>query len=223
MKTPVFAAALVACLAAWPARAEGLAGEFSATLALTSDYVFRGVSQSDKNPALQAGLDWSHPLAGVYAGIWGSSVDLPDAAVEVDFYAGLNGARENFVWDVGAIYYTYPGADGSLDYDFWELAVAGGYDFTLFSLSAAVNYSPDFFGGQGASLYPAVYAVMPLPYNFTASASAAYQWIDDGESYANWSLGVDTSLHGFGLGLKYHETDMDDEDGRLVFSVSRTF
>ena len=229
-KALIYTAGLAAWLSALPVHAEGLMGEFSTNAALTSDYVFRGISQSDENPTIQAGFDWSHPLTSIYAGVWGSGVDFEDASVEIDFYGGFNGSLQNLVWDVGAIYYAYPGADNSLDYNFWELAIAGGYDFNFFSLSAAVNYSPDFFGGRGSSLYPAVYAVMPLPYNFTASASAAYQWIDDGESYADWSLGVDTLVYNFGVGLKYHDTDIEEDegcggncDGRLVLSVSRTF
>jgi uncharacterized protein (TIGR02001 family) len=231
--TKAFSTAACLCLFLLPfeAHAENsLIGEFSANAALTSDYVFRGISQSDEHATIQAGFDWTHPLTGLYAGVWGSGVDFEDASVEVDFYGGLNGSVDKLVWDVGAIYYSYPGADESLDYDFWELAVATGYDFDLFSLSAALNYSPEFFGDTGSALYPALYATVPLPYDFTLSASAAYQWIEDGESYADWSLGLDTNVQGFGIGLKYHDTDLDEPDDcadgcdeRLVLSLSKTF
>lgn len=228
---PLLAAGIVTCFVPAYARAEiDLPGDFSANATVVSEYVFRGVSQSDEHAAVQAGFDWAHPETGLYLGVWGSSVDFTDATVEIDYYGGINGTKEQFNWDLGAIYYSYPGADESLDYDFVELAGAIGYDFTLFSLSAALNYSPEYFGDTGEAVYSALYATVPLPYELSLSASAAYQWIEDGESYKDWSLGLNKTVEGFDIGLKYHDTDLQEPDecadgcdGRLVFSVGRTF
>src|SRR5690606_19347872 len=104
---------LGACIAAaTPARA-GTSG----SIALTSDYLFRGVTQTGGNPALQGGVTWNHE-SGFYAGGWGSSIGwLSDAApavssqVELDGFIGHAGTfgDSGVGYGVGANYYWYPG------------------------------------------------------------------------------------------------------------------
>src|SRR5688572_11170604 len=111
-----------------PARA-GVAG----SVALTSDYPFRGVSQTAGDPALQAGLEYSAG-AGFYAGAWGSNIrwlsDLSTPAapisssLELDVYAGYRRALgEHASLDIGAIGYVFPGdfTDGFNSADTAEL------------------------------------------------------------------------------------------------------
>lgn len=84
---------------------------FSATAAITSDYVFRGLSQTDEDPAVQASFEYKHPV-GFYAGVWGSSVDesISEGNVELDLYAGFKReVAENLTFDLSVIYYWYPG------------------------------------------------------------------------------------------------------------------
>lgn len=222
-----------------PALAEDsvIPGEFSATAALTTEYAFRGIVRSDEHAAVQAAIDYNHD-SGFYAGVWGSTVDFNDgseATVETDFYAGLAGEIGNISWDVGGIYYYYPGADSSLDYDFAELALALGYDFEIFSLSGALNYSPNYFAGSGQALYSAAYASVPLPYNLSIDAHAGYQQIDDDEAfgandYMDYSVGLGYELAGFDLSLSYVGTSLeetediaDNGEERVIFAVSRSF
>lgn len=98
------------------AEEEEASSPFSATFAVTSDYVFRGVSQTDEGPAFQAGVTYSAPF-GLYAGIWGSNVDFgdPDPAAgirgpnyELDYFIGWNKDLSD-AWnlDLGATRYTY--------------------------------------------------------------------------------------------------------------------
>lgn len=236
MKKTLLLSALILALAPVSAQAgDVIPGDLSANVALTSEYVFRGISQSNEEPTIQGGIDWTHADTGLYLGVWGSGVDFTDATTEFDFYGGVNGAIDKFTWDLGAIYYSYPGSDEDLNYDFWELAVALGYDFDVVALSAAVNYSPDYFAGSDDGVYSAVYATAPLPYDLTASAHIGHQWIDDNDAfgtddYTDWSLGLNYNLEGFDLGLKYHETSLDEPDecadgcdARFVFSVGKTF
>jgi len=99
-------------------------GTFSANVALTSDYVWRGVSQNDENPAVQGGFDYENGL--FYAGTWASNVDA-DGTLEFDLYGGLAGETEGgLAWDVGVIAYAYPGSD---DLDFAEIYGGLGYEF----------------------------------------------------------------------------------------------
>ncbi len=204
----------------------------SANVALTTDYVFRGISQSNEEAAIQGGMDYAHE-SGLYLGVWGSSVDLPDAQTELDFYAGINGSIDKLVWDVGALYYYYPGNDS--EYDFWEAAFALGYDFDIFSVSLGLNYSPEFYADTGDAWYYAAYLDVPLPYDFSLAAHIGRQTIDDNTTfgspdYTDWAIGLGYSWEGFDLGLTYTDTDLDEPgecaDGcaeRVVFNVSRSF
>jgi len=80
--------------------AEDSPHEFSANVALTTDYRFRGLSQTNEDPAIQGGFDYGYsgdalPVS-FYAGVWASSLDFDvadpdDADLEIDFYGGFTG------------------------------------------------------------------------------------------------------------------------------------
>ncbi len=233
-----FSALIIAPLSA-NADPASLGLDVSANVGFVSQYAFRGISQSDENIALQGGFDAAHD-SGLYAGVWGSSVDFNDgdeAQAEVDLYGGYSGSINNINYDIGVIYYAYPGADSSLDYDFVEGSVAVGYDFDLFSASASFNYSPEYFADSGDAQYYAVNADVPLPKDFTLSGHVGHQVIDDGASfgigeddYTDWSVGLGYSFAGFDLSLQYVDTDLDEPgecaDGceeRIIFGVSKSF
>ena len=93
----------------------------SANVALASEYVFRGVSQTSEGLAIQGGFDAT--CGSFYVGVWASNLDWgpalrpgPDddftatnwASIELDSYAGFKGKLWRFAWDLGVIYYAYP-------------------------------------------------------------------------------------------------------------------
>ncbi|MBT6088025.1 MAG: hypothetical protein HOH20_00460, partial [Rhodospirillaceae bacterium] len=89
------------------AQDSSLPGAFSGNVTLTSDYVFRGFTQANEDPAIQGGLDWESGT-GLYLGTWGSNVNFGDgdeASVELDVYGGYAGEGDGFTYDVGFIYY----------------------------------------------------------------------------------------------------------------------
>src|SRR5690606_10986980 len=91
-------------------------GVVSASVALTSDYVFRGVSLSD-GPAVQGGFNYS--ADSWYAGVWGSNVV---EGLELDVYVGFTPTTGPIEWDLGVIGYLYPDADDDIaEYDYFEL------------------------------------------------------------------------------------------------------
>ncbi len=100
--------------------------EITGNVSLTSDYKFRGISQSDESPAIQGGLDYAHD-SGFYVGTWASSVDFDtngagyDGSLELDVYAGFGNTigDSDFGYDVGVMYYAYPGDDGA-EGDYFE-------------------------------------------------------------------------------------------------------
>jgi len=97
------------------------ANPLSFNASLTTDYRYRGISQSRLKPALQGGADYALPN-GFYVGTWGSTitwikdagtitgVDTGSAPLEIDFYGGYKGEiQKDFSYDVGLLQYFYPG------------------------------------------------------------------------------------------------------------------
>ncbi|MDF2367225.1 TorF family putative porin [Sneathiella sp.] len=210
-------------------------GEFSANISLTSDYTFRGISQTGNNPAVQGGFDYSYDFgpAAVSAGIWASNVKFADATIEIDYYAGVGGSVDMFSWDLSAIYYTYPGADSSLNYDFFEIAPSIGYDFGFMAVNAGLNYSPEYFGDSGDAYYTHGGIDIPLGKYFTLSGTVGYQSIDDNaawgtDDYTDYGVSVSTEIAGFGLSVGWTDTDLpssqcDDACGIVAVALSRSF
>lgn len=123
------ATALVAATTAQAQDGDFLGGDFSANVAITTDYTFRGISQSSTDLAVQGGIDWSKDI--FYFGVWGSTVDFNDervdpftgdvisdgASTEIDFYFGVTPTIGELPVTIGFIYYFYPGApQDSADY-----------------------------------------------------------------------------------------------------------
>ena len=92
---------------------------FSANVGLYSDYIFRGYTQTQNEPAIQGGFDVEHS-SGLYAGTWASNVDWTTAgdymdknSVEIDVYAGWAGdlGFYDLGFDIGVLQFFYPGND----------------------------------------------------------------------------------------------------------------
>jgi uncharacterized protein (TIGR02001 family) len=175
-----------------------LADMFSATFAFYTNYVFRGVTQTQNDPAFQGSFDFAHP-SGLYAGVWASNIDFGDAVdddanIEVDVYFGYNGSIDNFSYGIGGIYYVYPDAnepdfDGDgfpNDYNYWELKGSLGYDFGVASLTGSVYWSPDFFGEIGDTVY--YNGAVSIPLTFIEA-----EFLDDSPTLDGW-VGYQTFL-----------------------------
>jgi len=210
--------------------------KFTGNVAYTSDYAFRGISQTLEKPAIQGGFDYGHS-SGIYAGTWASSVDFGDSTQsEWDWYGGfastLPGSKIGY--DVGVLSYNYTG--GSDDYDFIEVYGKLNYDFGQFALKGGVNYSNDYFNASGSATYIFAGVDVPLGKDFSLSAAAGHQSIDKEDrfgapSYTDYKVAVNYSLAGFGLSLAYIDTDLDKKDcfggtdlcdSRVVLTVSRS-
>lgn len=215
-----------------------LPGQFSGTVTGASQYIFRGITQSDEAPAIQGSLDWNHD-SGVYLGTWGSNVDFNDgdeSSVEIDVYGGVNFSASGFDFGVGLIHYMYPGADSSLDYDYTEVTASVGRDFGVASATGSFFYSPDYFAGSGDSYYYNLALSAPitaLPGGLTFNAAVGHQSIDDEAAYGtpdyvDWNVGLGATVEGFDLSLSYKDTDLsrtecaDGCDGAVIFTISRT-
>ncbi len=229
-KFPVAAAAVALAVLAAPAAGQGSSG-VSANAALTTDYVFRGYTQTGEDPAVQGGLDWEGP-GGWSVGVWASNIDFgpgDDASVEVDIYGGYSWQVNAVSYGAGVIYYAYPGAGSDSGYDFIEAYASLGADLDAFSLSAALHFTPDNFGESGEGWYATGGLARSLSDSLSVDANIGFSQVtpDFGEDYLDWSLGLSYSFSQFGLDLRYHDTDApdcaDSCDSRVVLSLSAGF
>jgi len=136
----------------------------SANVALTTDYVFRGISQTKEGPAIQGVYDLTCGI--FYAGVWASNLDwggtglfgLPGnsvANIEMDWYLGIKPVTGHITWDLGIIYYSYPnsaklgldalGAVDRRDYNYLELKVGASTEIWKDgTIGVTVFYSPEY-------------------------------------------------------------------------------
>ena len=214
--------------------------QVSSTWTLTNDYDFRGITQSAKDPAVQASLDFATE-SGWYVGAWASNVDFGDDSdidYEVDLYTGFSGGdEEGLGWDVGLVYYAYPD-DSDANYP----EIFGKINYNVFS--GALFYSNDYVNSGESAFYISGDATVPLPSNLSLLAHAGYSFGDFWDEpepgvastdYIDWSVGVGYTVGNFELALKWVDTTLDEDDfafsgddvfnseGRVVFSVATTF
>jgi uncharacterized protein (TIGR02001 family) len=218
MKLTHALAAVALSLTAFTAQAE-----LSGTAGVYSDYNWRGISQTSQDPALQGSIDYAHD-SGFYLGAWGSNVDFGDCCdenVEIDIYTGFR-FGETVTWDLGLVYYTYPGAD---DLDFPEIYVGVGYEW----LSGKISYSNDFGNYDESAFYYEANAAYELPANFGINAHVGFSDGDGIEAaygqdnYFDWAVGVTYDWSHFTFGLKYADgSDLETLDGTLPDDVSNS-
>lgn len=207
----------------------------SGNVALTSDYAFRGISQTDQDPAIQGGFDAVNGI--FYGGVWASTIDFAaqNAELELDVYAGVTPTVGPVTFDLGVIGYLYPSAsDDASELDYWELK--GGAKITPvegLTLGGTLFYSPEFTLDGGDSLYAEAAASYTISDKFAVSGAVGNQSVDvanyfaDGatftDSYTTWNVGGTYSLYGFGLDLRYVDTDLDTAitEERVIFTIKR--
>ena len=238
MKKLMGAAAAVGASLAGAGMAQ--AHEISANVALTTDYVFRGISLSDNGPAIQGGFDYSHNI--FYAGVWASNVT---EGIEMDVYLGVTPTTGPVEWDLGLIGYFYPGADDdTAEFDYVELMIAASLGLTeQFSVGGAAYLTDDNFGGTGEATYFEINGTFAASDALEFTAAYGNQEIEDPDGpfgaaleddYNTWNIGGTYAFHGFTLDLRYHDTDIDagsdienytygpsSYDAAVVFTIGR--
>lgn len=238
MKIFSTAAALLLAATAVPALAQEAPPKpltVSGSVAVVSDYRFRGVSQSDEHLALQGGITVAHE-SGLYAGLWGSNLagwgTFGGANLELDLIGGYKFAlAEGATLDVGLTWYMYPG--GYDDTDFAEPYVKLSGSLGPATLLVGVAYAPkqealgnwsntaqSRIGDKQDNLY--VWSDVSGGVPGTALTLKAHLGYSDGNpglgpngtsvaptgSYADWSLGADYVLGPVTLGVAYVDTDI---------------
>ncbi len=149
-------------------------GTFTAGFAVLNDYSYRGISQTQRQVAVQAAFGYETPTVSekiplsAYLGAWGSNVNFPGTGTtaEIDVLTGLKLKLmdDKLTFDLGYIRYNYLSAPSSLFYDFNEFGLVAGYDFGFAQVSAAVRYSPNFFANSGNAWYKWASVTVPMPF-----------------------------------------------------------
>ncbi len=181
--------------------------DISATATGVSDYRFRGVSASDRDPALQGSVDvaWH----GFYAGAWASSIArTADTNVELDLYAGYTGNAGPLEYDFGVIAYLYPGGDGTATV--YEGKASLSYSLGPATGKVSLNYAPDQENLAGDNLYLNGELRVGIPTTpVTVFASLGRE---RGSFYGrkwDWSLGLEFTRGPFTASLAYVDTNLD--------------
>lgn len=161
---------------------------------------------------------------GVYAGVWGSSVDFSDdTTMELDLYAGYGWEAGGFGFDVGGIYYAYPDSpDGQ---NFFE--VYGGVSHALGPVEWDANlaYSPEFYGEIGPGWYVSTGLAMEIAEGVSIDARVGASRFDDLSSadYEDYQLGISgTMFENVGWDIRYYSASDGGDDG-VFATISQSF
>lgn len=180
-------------------------------LSVTSDYVFRGISQSNRKPALQGGLDYAFGDSGFYVGTWGSNIDFQDADgpdIEIDTYVGWNhDLSDDWNLDLMATRYNYFGARdvyGDIDYNEFIGKIAY-HDMYTFE----VGYANDYANSGYSSLYYNLSGSWDVGNDFSLSAGVGHTDFSDGvEGYNDWNIGLTRQFGPVEASLNYYDTNV---------------
>jgi uncharacterized protein (TIGR02001 family) len=213
----------------------------SANVALTTDYKFRGISQSDESAALQGGFDVNHE-SGFYVGAWASSVDFDtngpgyDGSLELDYYLGYGSdiGDTGFSYDVGVMAYTYPGDNGP-DGDYNEIYGSVAWK----DLTVGLVYSDDYYAETDEFTYVYADYSYGLPWELSLDLHVGYNMLEedggflssDEDAYTDYSVSISRDVMGFNIAVAYAGTDLDDDDlfgtdwgdGAVIGTLSASF
>lgn len=249
MRKSVIASALIAAGVALPTlvsaadAAPAPEHTFTSNVGVVSEYLYRGIGQTNRKPALQGGVDYAH-ASGLYAGTWGSNVSwLSDAnsttsnSLEWDFYGGYKNTVGDFGYDVGLLQYFYPGTGYGNNPNTLEGYVAGTWTFLTLKYSHSFS---DLFGWVGSknSGYLDLTATYEVAPGLNLIGHVGRQKVNgssaNGASYTDYKVGVTKDFSGTVVGLSYITTNASEAwytngygkdlgKGRVLFSLTRTF
>ncbi|MBE0623650.1 MAG: hypothetical protein IH606_02440 [Burkholderiales bacterium] len=219
----------------------------SGNFGIYSQYIFRGLTQTNRDPALQGGLDYTH-ASGFYAGTWLSNISwLTDSSsvtgyssssLEWDFYGGYRGTfgKSDFGYDVGLLQYYYPGshsdtlAPGSVKADTLEAYGAVSWKWLSAKYSYSLNSKTFGVPNSSGTWYLDLAANYPVSDKLSLQAHYGIQKFDGSNagidndtvaSYDDYKLGLTYALpKDFTLGAYYTGTSMDSTQKAFYTNVS---
>jgi uncharacterized protein (TIGR02001 family) len=218
-KLPIlFGAVGLALATATPA----VSAPLSANAAVTTNYVFRGISQSAAQSAVSAGLDYDlgSVLPGLAVGTWASSIDFghvngEDTPMELDLYGSYTGTIvDKFTWSVGAITYNYPNSPHGVNYNWYEGWAGLAYDFGVAQVSGKIFYSPDYVNLSTSEWYYTGGITVPIVSWLALSANVGRTELDHAvtpiiKAYTDWNVSLAATFDAYTVTVGYASTDLD--------------
>jgi len=199
------------------------AGNLSATIAVVSDYVFRGVSFTD-GPAIQGSIDYAFD-SGVYLGIWSSNYDFDTTAKqELDYYGGYSRTLNKQVsLSIGASRYTFI-SEHDIDYNEFHIALV------LWQFEPKLWYAVNYGGSDGDAQYYELGYKINLPREFSLGLRAGYSAFDSRigiNDYLDYMLNVKKSFGRFDTEIRVTDTNENqygDREGlKIIAAISTMF
>ncbi len=207
------------------------ANELSGNIGVTSNYLWRGVTQTQDAVAVQGGIDFGHN-SGFYAGTWLSNVDFGDeTSYELDLYAGYSGSiNDELSYDVSYLYYAYP--DATADINFGELTLGINWQWLTLSYSHTLHGDNDIASSpldKDDMRY--LQANISIPVSETISLDLHYgdsqgdiveSWFGQ-DSYSDYSVSLTKSLSVGDISLAFVDTDLPNSDAKALVSYNYAF
>ncbi|MFT6950857.1 MAG: hypothetical protein ACJAUL_001997 [Paraglaciecola sp.] len=211
--------ALAAAVLAGSAMSQSAFAAVESNIGVTSDYTWRGVSQSGDSASVSGGLDYSDE-SGFYAGTWVGSLGEGSGS-ETDFYLGLSGESDGFGYDVGYIYYAYTELNDS---NFGELYFNGSVGALGFGVAYTVNSEV----AEGSTfdtgdMYYNVNYGFDLPNEYALGLTAGYYDFDAGSESDYAHLQADISKGDFTFSVSKAQTESGDSDTKFIASWGTSF
>ena len=213
--------------------ANARASELSGVATLTSEYIYRGLTMSDGNPAAQLGIDYEHDT-GLFAGAWASTVDLRSALgkrdLELVYYAGYHyQSQAQLTATVTLLRYTYPSQTGAHGYNYNEVLVSLGF---LEHYSIELGYTNSLYGLNRVARHWELRSEWPVASAWVIGAGlGANDMSDAGVSrYLYWDIGASARFSRLTVDLRWFDNELPDgfaarvsANSQLVLSVSAAF
>ena len=238
LKAGILAAALITGLAAPSYAADPPKLALTGIAWLTTDYLFRGVSQTSNSPAVQAELDLTYGI--FYGYVWGSNIDYADS-IELDYGLGITPKWGPVTFNIAGLYYTYPGFTDELNY--FELKVGASWTSGKWAFGVTDYWSPDnfqTFGNSNAIEGTIGYTFANKLWNFftpSISGGVGYQSYEEVASdYTYWNAGFTLGfMERWSADVRYWDTSYDETecaiqsgvrsacDARAVGTIKATF
>jgi uncharacterized protein (TIGR02001 family) len=212
----------LASVSAWTSPAFAIDG-LTANADITTNYIFRGLTQSANRPAVQGGLDYAVPDTGLAVGTWVSSIDFGDhTPIEWDLYANYNFNLGPVAASVGVIGYVYEWHGNAGPYTWVEPNIGVSHDFGVFAWSAKAFWAPSVPAGYltirdqynpDSSYYLTTGVSIPVMPWLSFSGNLGYQGYSGkpsgqrDDSYTAWDLGATITYDKYSLDLRYLDTD----------------
>jgi len=195
-----------------------MSAPLSANGAVTTNYIFRGISQSGGQAAVSAGLDYDlgSMVPGLSVGTWASSIDFGnDGPLELDLYGSYTGnITDMFSYSVGVITYNYPNMPHGVNFNWQEYWGGLTYNFGPLSVAGKVFYSPDYTNLSTSEVYYTGGVTVPIAPWLTFSANVGRTELDHAvtpiiKSYTDWNVSLAATFDAYTVTVGYASTDID--------------